>query len=378
MCANRLTRAILCLALGLVPSVSLGQARAQSQESVQLNIAETRELTLQIGEQRVLSAEGVRSYSEGKRGVVEVRLTRDAKQFVLVALQPGTTTVLFLMTDGREEHIKVTVEAPIAQTEGGIVVQQAENIRLDFYFVQVDRGYMHQIGPAYPSSVTAGTFSAEFDFLSRSLNSATAVVADQALLRLDVAQTKGWAKLQRKAAVITENGQPATFSGGGEVNIPVQGGLGTGIHAIQYGSTIDVLPRYDSSTGRLELQIAADVSDLSDDRGTGVPGRVRSDLKTVVNLELGQTIVLAGLSAKSEIASQGGLPFLSQIPILGHLFGTHRSESKQVENVIFIVPSVVDMPGPEARIALDQALRVYGSYKGKLQDKAHFPAVGTP
>lgn len=368
-------RAVLVMALGLVAPSSL----AQTNSGTALAVSDAKELTIQVGEQRVLSAEGVRSYSEGKRGIVEVRLTRDAKQFVLVATQPGSTTVLFLLNDGREEHVRVTVEpVPGQGGEGGLVVPRAENIRLDFYFVQLDRGYRHQLGPSYPSSVTAGTFSAEFDFLTRSLNSATAVVEDQALLRLDIAQTNGWAKLLRKAAVITENGQPAEFSGGGEINVPVQGGLGTGIHSIQYGSSIDVLPKYDASSGRLELEIAANVSDLTDDRGSGVPGRLVSNLKTIVNLELGQTIVLAGLTAKTEVQSQTGLPFLSQIPILGHLFGTHRSEKNQSENVVFIVPSVVDMPGPEAKLALDEALGAYVSYEGKRQKKPHFPRAEKP
>src|SRR5690606_11797559 len=104
-----------------------------------------------------------------------------------------------------------------------------------------------------PESFTMGTFGAEFDFLTQAFDSATAVVENQALLRLDIAQASGWAKLMRKAAVIAENGQPATFSGGGEVNIPVQGGLGTGIHRISFGSTVEVLPRYDVESGRLEI-----------------------------------------------------------------------------------------------------------------------------
>src|SRR5690606_16791106 len=100
----------------------------------------------------------------------------------------------------------------------------------------------------------------------------------QALLRLDMAQAAGWAKLMRQAAVITQNGAKARFSGGGEVNIPVQGSLTTGIHRISFGSSIEVLPRYDASSGRIEIELRADVSDLTDDRGTGTPGRTVSEL----------------------------------------------------------------------------------------------------
>jgi pilus assembly protein CpaC len=206
-----------------------------------------QEITLGIGEQHVLSADGVRSYSEGTRGIVDVRLTRNGKQFVLVGQTAGETTLLFIMLDGKEKHLRIQVgepdEAQNRQTRQS--VKKEDNIRLDFYFVQLDRGTRHQIGLGYPESVSTGSASASFDFLSQSFESATAVVEDQALLRLDMAQASGWAKLMRKAAVIAENGMRAEFSGGGEVNIPVQGSLTTGIHTISYGSRIEVLPRYD-------------------------------------------------------------------------------------------------------------------------------------
>lgn len=333
------------------------------------SVLEVEEVRLEVGQQKVLSADGVRSYSEGTRGVVDVRLTRDAKQFVLVAVKEGATTVLFLMMDGSERHVRVIVgdggELLVQASSDTIVVTKAENIRLDFYFVQLDRSYRHQLGPAYPQSATIGPFSSEFDFLTQSFTSATAVVENQALLRLDIAQTTGWAKLMRQAAVITQNGQAAKFLGGGEVNIPVVGSLTTGIHKIEFGSTLQVLPRYDSETGRLQIELGADVSDLTDDRGSGVPGRLISSLQTIVNVELGQTIVLAGLSAQSELRSQSGLPFLSQIPILGHLFSTHRRDSSEIENVIFIVPSVIDTPSAETRAVLADALSTFESYRGK-------------
>jgi pilus assembly protein CpaC len=329
---------------------------------------EVEDLELELGEQRVISAEGVRSYSEATRGVVDVRLTRDAKQFVLVAASPGTTSLLFLMNNGRERHLRVKVADPSAkllQPEGAVSVQRAENIRLDFYFVQLDKSYSHRIGPVYPTSIQGGTLSASYDFLTQSFTSATAVVEDQALLRLDVAEASGWVKVLRQAAVITANGQPAKFYGGGEVNVAVTGSLSTNIQSITFGSAIQVLPRFDRESGRIEIELEAEVSDLTDDRGTGVPGRSRSTLKTLVNLSLGQVIVLGGLSASSELEARGGLPFLSQIPILGALFRSQAAERSQTDNLVFIAPSVVDTPTALVRRQLDEAFAIYTRFRGQ-------------
>jgi pilus assembly protein CpaC len=299
---------------------------------------------------------------------VDVKLTRDAKQFVLVATAPGKTSLLFLLNDGKDRHVNVVVADPMAKlapTPGTFTVDRMENIRLDFYFVALNRSYGHQIGLGYPSAIQGGTFGASYDFLTQSFTSATAVVEDQALLRLDMAQATGWARVLRQAAVITRNGQPATFSGGGEVNVAVPGGLASTIQSITYGSDIQVLPRFDRESGRLEVEVEAEVSDLTDDRGTGIPGRSRSVLKTLVNVNLGQVIVLGGLSAASETQGQSGVPFLSQIPVLGALFRTHAAQRDQTDSLVFIVPSVVDTPPGEARRQLGAALETYAKFRGE-------------
>lgn len=336
------------------------------------------EFELQVGEQRVIPADNVRSYSEGGKGVVDVRLTKDASQFVVVALTEGTATLLFLMMDGSERHYKILVvdkNAPKRRGRAGAgAVEARDNIRLDLYFVQLSRSYAHQIGIGFPSSV-APTFGATFNVAAGQLESATAVISNQALPRLDMAQSSGWAKIQRQAAVVTANGEKATFSGGGEVNVPVQSALTSGVQKIQFGSIIETEPSYDSQTGRIELRLHADISELDSDRGTGIPGRTTAGLDTIVNLELGQSLILAGLTARTERRSKAGFPGLSQIPIFGVLFGSHSQAEEESENVVIIVPSVVDAVSMEDRRRLDDALRAYTEYSGDLDKVDFVPAA---
>lgn len=329
----------------------------------------SQEIVLRVGEQKVLPADGVRSYSEGRSGIVDVRLTRDATRFVIVGLEPGSTTLLFLLGDGSERHLRITVrdpqalaEEPAPHREQG--VERQDNVRLDFYFVQLERGSHHRIGLGTAEGLALGA-QASFDLARGSLQGATAVVEDQALLRLDLACAAGFAKLLRQASVLARNGSKARFSGGGEVNIPVQGSLATGIHRISFGSSIEVLPRYDARSGRIEIALRADVSDLSDDRGTGTPGRTVSDLETVVNLRVGQAVILGGLSASSEIHTRSGVPLLGQLPLLGLLFGSDRVTRQQMENVVLIVPSVADIVSADARTYLREALHAYRAYHGE-------------
>lgn len=363
MRASRFTALLLAACL----SGSAATAAAQPGAAAPTETADTTTLTLDIGEQHVLPAAGVRSYSEGARGVVDVRLTRDASEFVLVALAPGKTSLLFILEDGSRRQYRIEVSDPAKPASGAMEadgVAPRDNVRLDFYFVQLDRSYQHRVGIGWPATIGGGSVGAELDLLTQRFTSATAVVTDQPLPRLDMAQATGWAKLRRHAALIAANGERATFTGGGEVNIPLAGGLSTGIHQIQFGSSIVVQPRYDAATGRLELYVHAEVSDLTDDHGSGAPGRVTATLDTVVNLELGQSLVLAGLSASSEAGSRAGLPVLSQIPIFGALFGTHAKSRQDSDNLVMIVPSVVDAASLDARRRIQEALSSYEEYSG--------------
>lgn len=330
-----------------------------------------RELALEVGAQQVLSSEGVSSYSEGTPGIVDVRLTQDGSQFVLVGKKPGRTTLLLMLQQGGQVQYRIVVGDPLAP--GAAVVQigrveARDNVRLDFYFVQLSSEAGARVGVQWPVSYGGGTLTAEVDLLAGSFQQATAAVTDQALPRLDLAQSAGWAKVLRQASVITANGTEATFSGGGEMNIPVQSSLGVGVRQISFGSTVSVQPRYDRESGRIELTLRAEVSDLASDRGSGVPGRTTSSLNSIVNLELGESLVIAGLTASSETGNKTGLPVLSQIPIIGALFGTHSGQNEASENLIFIVPSVVDAVSSDDRERARRALAAVRAFDGDLDE----------
>jgi pilus assembly protein CpaC len=400
MCANRLVRCALlgwlCAAtlskpaLAQGPNANAGRSSATSTAgatnpatatitrsiavSPAVPASRSETLELEVGEQQVIPSDNVQSYSEGAKGVFDVRLTKDASQFVIVGLHEGTSTLLFLMTDGSEHHYKISVKDPNAakqRQKAQGTVEARDNIRLDFYFVQLSKKSGYQIGIGWPGSI-APTMSANINARTGSLESATVIVTNQALPRLDMGQSSGWAKVMRQAAVVTANGEKAAFAGGGEVNIAIKSAMTTGIQKIPYGSQIEVEPLYDSQSGRIELRLHADVSELDDDQGTGAPGRTTATLDTMVNLEIGQSLILGGLNSKTERSSKSGLPLLSQIPILGVFFGSHAHAEAETENVVVIVPSVVDAVSMQDRAQVNKALTRYNEYSGDLEDGGKF------
>ncbi len=341
------TLSLRCSLLALLMlAILTGSARADSGQNMKLK----------VGEQVSLSAEGVEKYSEGQKGIVDIRLPDDGKEFIIVGLRPGATTLLLIKEGGIKTTYRIEVKALTNE------VPAKENIRLDFYFVELKEGGRYQVGINWPGSIGAD-LDLEMGFDGGGITAASASLSGLPLPRLDVLHSNDWAKISRQASVISANGEEAEFTSGGEVNIAIEGSLAAELRQIPFGTKVKVRPRYDKESGRLELRVIAEVSSLGEGR---VPTRSSSHISTVVNVEMNQAIVLAGLYSTAEGKNRSGLPFLSQIPIIGALFGSHGARREKVQNVIFIVPSIVDVVDMKARNRIRDALAAYDKFEGDI------------
>lgn len=410
--------------------------------------ADGDEINLAVGETRTISARNVKNYSEGVAGIVAIKLTTDASQFVINGRQPGTTTLLLIKNDGSQVTLNINVfqrspelvEKELTQLLKGLSVKprrvgaqivldgtvannadlqrvaqvaamypdqvtslvqlddgsgvvvgpsgaaQRYLIRIDFYFVQYDKNSSYGVGIGYPASYGGQNVQLDYsyDFLAGTTRAATATLSGQPLPQLDLAATKGWAKVLKHATVITNNDIEAKFMSGGEQNFSVNTGLTIGVQSIDFGTTVTVLPHYDPGTREINVKLDAEVAELTASVGsTTLPGRSRSTLTTSVSLKLGQSIVLSGIRSESLRHSVSGLPVLSQIPVLGLLFGSHSQSKLQTEGAIFVVPTVVEKVPASAAELVDIALKQFEDYDGDLDDVAPFDerpggSVGVP
>jgi pilus assembly protein CpaC len=256
---------------------------------------------------------------------------------------------------------------------GGAAAESKLNIRIDFLFVQFDRTKNYQVGVNWPARIGGSRISSvsgDFDFLASAATSARASVVEQPLPGLDLAATHGWAKVLKHSTVITSNGSEASFSSGGEQNYVVSTGLTAALTQIRFGTDVKVLPRFDSTSRELKVQLDAEVMDLTPPvaAGTELPGRNVSKLSTLVALKLGQSIVLSGVRSRSQRHSVSGLPLLSEIPLLGLFFGSHGDVREEVEGAIYVVPSVIESVPRGAQEIIDNALTDYQNFTGDLDD----------
>jgi pilus assembly protein CpaC len=133
------------------------------------------------------------------------------------------------------------------------------------------------------------------------------------------------------------------------------------------------LPRYDQNTKDVEIKLAADVADLVPPESGTVPGRNTTKLETLVTLKLGQALILSGIRTQSQRHNITGLPGLSEIPVLGILFGAHTQDNEDTEGAVFIIPSVIDTVPKSALDLVKNAVATYKEYTGDIDLLDTFP-----
>lgn len=409
--------AAICATLVSAPGAGDDTTDSLSSESPEA------EMTLVLGEQRMIDATEVASFSESTRGIIQVKVPRDGRKMIITASRPGATSLLLIDHKGKEKTIAITVFAMLPKTvlqelaklfedmetirlrqvgarvfiEGTVptkaalqrveqaakiyrgqvatlveldptAVRPRTNIRLDLMFIEMRRRDSDKLGIHWPGQYGASAaLQGSLDLTTGGLTAAYEVV-DQALPSLEAAARYGWIKIRKRATVITTSGHQASYEAGGEVNVAIVGSQSAELRSIPYGARLVVTPRLSEDERILDLEVEAVVSDLTETT-QDVPGRSVSRVQTLVHLGLGQSIMLSGLEAASEATTKEGLPYLSKIPILGLFFGTRSHVEEQVEGIIVITPTVLDSLDREGKRRLEEALIRFEEFDGKFEKR---------
>lgn len=170
--------------------------------------------------------------------------------------------------------------------------------------------------------------------------------------------------------MITANGTQTSFNTGVEANFLATNSLATqALVKVNSGFLVHVTPRFDPTTKDIELKVDSEVADfLPPYAGTPVPSKDFSKIESIVSLKLGQALIISGFQTRSQRHSVQGLPFLSSIPVLGVLFGSHRDDIEESEGAVFLVPSVVETVPKSAIDVIKNAISNYEDYSGSGVD----------
>ena len=164
-------------------------------------------------------------------------------------------------------------------------------------------------------------------------------------------EQKGVIKILAEPKLLALNNEEASFNVGNE--IPVPSGIGQyGQISYEFKNTGVILnfkPQILEKSNRVILKLSPEVSEVDDSlaiqqQGGGrIPGFKTRKVDTTVELGDGETLVIAGLLKQTSSKNNTGIPWFSNIPVLGLLFSNKIDTKDDTELVIFITPKIVEV-----------------------------------
>jgi pilus assembly protein CpaC len=261
-----------------------------------------------------------------------------AERVVAIASTLGkTVNLLRVETPGVEPQVVLKVRFAN--------VDRAASMQLGANFFNTSFNQQTAIGTGSPISIDGGRNiligSAVNILLSRSdINFAATITALQSQRLLE---------MLAEPNLLTISGQQASFLAGGEFPFPMvqpaSGATAISIMWREYGVRLNFLPVV-TPRGTIRMKVAPEVSSLDYTnsvtvQGVTVPGLSTRRVQTDVELESGQTFVIAGLLDNQTSDSLSKIPGISSIPVLGKLFQQKTVTKNNSELLVIITPEVV-------------------------------------
>ena len=170
---------------------------------------------------------------------------------------------------------------------------------------------------------------------------------------LDVLDERGLTRILAEPTLVARSGKSASFLVGGEIPIPIAQGGAFGSITVEYhhfGVGLKFTPTV-LGPNRIHLEVQPEVSQPDFTFGTEVSGTLVPAFNTrraatSIELENGQSFVIAGLLNEELRQQVSQYPLLGQIPVLGALFRSSKYQRNETELVIIITPSLVKPLGP--------------------------------
>jgi pilus assembly protein CpaC len=213
----------------------------------------------------------------------------------------------------------------------------------------------------------SGTFSNNTVFSLQNLTGslspfgtiATRVLGGQ--LKADVfinaLEQKGLARRLAEPNLIALSGDTASFLAGGEFPFPssVSNNGQVSVEFKKFGVGLAFTPTV-LADGQINLKIDPEVSELDPNNsvtmyGTTIPGLNVRRATTTIELRDGQSFMIAGLLQGQNLSDTQGLPWVSDVPVLGTLFRSEAYKKKETDLVILVTPRLIRPMVPGDKIA---------------------------
>jgi general secretion pathway protein D len=234
----------------------------------------------------------------------------------------------------------------------------------------IGQGVLSRAAGAALGSTPAG-FSYTWASSTGNVRAVLTALADKSLVK--VISSPSLMVMDNHTASIAVGTQQPVQSG---QTVTTGGNVSSNIQYKDTGVNLSVTPSVNSGN-MVAMQLNQSVTDVGGiDAATGQRSFLQRQIGSKVAVRSGETIVLGGLIRDNSTVGRTGIPFLSDIPIVGNLFGTSSKNSGRTELLVMITPRVVRSDQEIKDLANDVRERMKGLLPGKLFPTA--PVDWTP
>jgi pilus assembly protein CpaC len=162
--------------------------------------------------------------------------------------------------------------------------------------------------------------------------------------------TRNLLQILAEPNLLTTSGKPASFLAGGEFPFPTLQGGGAGVGQItiqfkEFGIRLNFTPTV-TPRGTIKLVVNPEVSSLDyanalTINGFTIPGLSSRKVQTEIELESGQSFVIAGLLNNQVTEQLSRIPGFADIPLLGKLFQSRLVNKNNTELLVVVTPELV-------------------------------------
>ncbi len=247
-------------------------------------------------------------------------------------------------------------------------VAQAQQVMLEVKIAEVSKTLIDKLGASVAIRRTGNggenVFSMLSNFLSNGGGLLEALNVGKTALNIDGQNDDGLVRILAEPNIMAVSGQSASFLSGGKIFIPTSqpsnNGSGQWIPELtekDFGISVRFTPTVLDGTA-INLKLLSEVSDLSQVgspfttvNGTTsiLPSFSVRRAETTVQLNDGQSFVIAGLIKNNSTTAIKRFPGLGEVPVLGALFRSSEFQKDQTELLFVITPRLVK-PLPEVPV----------------------------
>ena len=288
----------------------------------------------------------------------DLKETMDLLRMVLDARRISPTTATNALT------IKDSPERIAAAARVITAIDKARpEVIIDVELIEVDRTKLQEYGlqlaspgsptsPGLNGSIGVNTPTAGISLQAlRNLSQSDLLLASLPSLYYRLLKSDTNTRTLANPQLRTTDGTPAHAGFGDQVPVPVTtfspiatGGVAqqpiTSFNYQNIGVNIDITPRtHHDDDVSLDLKIG--VTNISGTGFGGLPTFGNREIKTIIRLRDGETNMLAGLIRDEERHSLDGLPGLSDMPLVGRLFGHTTKSTTQTDIILTLTPHII-------------------------------------